>query len=232
MEEKGVNIVETSGPALQEELCRSLKDKGMIWIHKCVAARHAFKVQEMGADIVTVVGYENGGAVGMLEIGTLVLVPAVVNAVNIPVIGGGGISDGRGLAAVLALGAQGVIMGTRLLMTKECPIHDNLKQSLKNASETDTMLIMRSLGAAHRVWSNKAAHVCADLDKSGEDPEKIIDIAAGDNAKRMYTTGDLDCGTVSCGQGVGLAQDILSVQELFDGMIREAEETVTGLAKS
>ena len=168
----------------------------------------------------------------MLEIGTLVLVPAVVNAVDIPVIGGGGVSDGRGLAALLSLGAQGVIMGTRLLTTQECPIHDNLKEALRNATETDTMLIMRSLGAAHRVWSNKAAYMCAELDKSGEDPEKIIDIAAGDNAKRMYTTGDLDCGTVSCGQGVGLAQDIVTVKELFDGMIREAEETVDGLAKS
>jgi len=168
----------------------------------------------------------------MLEIGTLVLVPTVVNALNIPVIGGGGVSDGRGLAALLTLGAQGVIMGTRLLLTQECPIHDNLKQSLRNATEVDTMLIMRSLGAAHRVWSNKAAYKCAELDKSGEDPEEIINIAAGENAKRMYTTGDLDCGTVSCGQGVGLAKDIVSVQELFDRIIREAEETVTGLAKS
>jgi nitronate monooxygenase len=232
MAEKGVNIVETSGPALEEDLCRSLKGLGMIWIHKCVAARHALKVQKMGADIVTVVGYENGGAVGMLEIGTLVLVPAVVNAVKIPVIGGGGVSDGRGLAALLSLGAQGVIMGTRLLMTQECPIHDNLKQSLTNATETDTMLIMRSLGAAHRVWTNKAAHRCAELDKSGEDPEEIINIAAGDNAKRMYTTGDLDCGTVSCGQGVGLSEDIVTVKELFDRIMQQAEETVTGLIKS
>lgn len=160
------------------------------------------------------------------------LVPTVVNALHIPVIGGGGVSDGRGLAAVLALGAQGAIMGTRLLMTQECPLHDNLKQALRNATEVDTMLIMRSLGAAHRVWSNKAAYKCAELDKSGEDPEEIINIAAGDNAKRMYTTGDLDCGTVSCGQGVGLAKDIVSVQELFDGIIREAEETVSGLANS
>ena len=111
MAEKEVNIVETSGPALQEDLCRSLKDQGMIWMHKCVAVRHALKVQNMGADIVTVVGYENGGAVGMFEIGTLVLVPAVVNAVKIPVIGGGGVQTAGGWRRCLPWAPRGSLWG-------------------------------------------------------------------------------------------------------------------------
>jgi len=157
--EKGVKIVETSGHSAPEDLCARFKEAGMTWIHKCVGIRYAKKVEKMGADIVTVVGYENGGATGTLDIGTLVLVPAVKDAVDLPVIGGGGVSDGRGVTALLALGAEAVIIGTRLLLTKECPIHDNLKQALCDASELDTMLIMRSIGATHRVWNNTAALV-------------------------------------------------------------------------
>ncbi|MCP4622006.1 MAG: nitronate monooxygenase, partial [bacterium] len=114
MIEKGVKIVETSGHKAPEDLCGRFKEAGLIWIHKCVGARYALKAQKLGADLVTVVGYENGGATGKLDLGTMVLVPTVVNAVDIPVIGGGGVSDGRGLAAVLSLGAGAAIIGTRL----------------------------------------------------------------------------------------------------------------------
>ena len=124
--DKNVKIVETSGHSAPADLCGRFKETGMTWIHKCVGVRYALKVQEMGADIVTVVGYENGGATGRLDIGTLVLVPRVVEAVDLPVIGGGGVSDGHGLLAVLALGAEGVIIGTRILATKEAPIHEEL----------------------------------------------------------------------------------------------------------
>ena len=155
--DKGVKIVETSGHSAPEELCGRFKDAGMTWIHKCVGVRYAKKVEAMGADMVTVVGYENGGATGALDIGTLVLVPRIVDAVNLPVIGGGGVSDGRGLLAILTLGAVGAIIGTRIMATKECPLHDNVKQMLLDAQETDTMLIMRSIHATHRVWANEAA---------------------------------------------------------------------------
>jgi nitronate monooxygenase len=154
--EKGVKIIETSGHHAPEDLCARFKGAGMTWMHKCVGLRYALKVQDMGTDIITVVGYENGGATGKLDIGTLVLVPRVAEAIEVPLIGGGGVSDGRGLLAVLALGAQGVIIGTRLLLTQEAPIHENLKKALVEASELDTMLIMRSIGATHRVWANAA----------------------------------------------------------------------------
>jgi NAD(P)H-dependent flavin oxidoreductase YrpB (nitropropane dioxygenase family) len=224
---KGVKIVETSGHSAPGELAGRLKEAGMIWMHKCVGVRYALKVQEMGADVVTVVGYENGGATGKLDTGTVVLVPRVVEACRVPVIGGGGIADGRGCLAVLALGAEGVIIGTRLLMTQEAPIHDRLKQALLQASELDTMLILRSLGATHRVWTNAAAKRCQDLETSHASVSEILSVVAGQKAKEMYDTGDLDGGVIACGQGVGLCHDIPPVQALFDRIIREAEEIVT-----
>lgn len=232
MVEKGVKIVETSGHmAPPEELCKRFKEAGMIWIHKCVGLRYALKAQNLGADIVTVVGYENGGATGRLDIGTLVLVPTVANGVQVPVIGGGGVSDGRGFAAVLSLGAEGVIMGTRLLATQECPIHESLKQALVSATELDTMLIMRSVGT-HRVWTNTAATKCAEIEATGASFEEILKIVSGDNSRRVYYEGDLDCGVVPCGQGIGQVHDIPTVKDLFDRIIAQATEVVTGLAKS
>jgi len=228
--EKGVKIVETSGHSAPQELCARFKETGLTWIHKCVGVRYALKVQEMGADIVTVVGYENGGATGKLDISTLVLVPRVVESLKVPVIGGGGISDGRGLAAVLALGAQGVIIGTRLLATEEAPIHEKLKQALVQASELDTMLIMRSIGATHRVWANTAAKKCSELEANQADLPELLKIVGGDKARMMYDQGDLDVGVISCGEGIGMANDIPTVKELFDRIMAEATDIVRGLA--
>jgi len=230
--DRGVRIVETSGHSAPEELCRRFKEAGLVWIHKCVGVRYALKVQSLGADIVTVVGYENGGATGRLDLGTLVLVPRVVESVRVPVIGGGGVSDGRGLAAVLALGAQAAIMGTRLLLTREAPIHDNLKQALLKASETDTRLVMRSINSTHRVWANGAAEECLELESQGADLAALLKVVGGDRARRMYAGGDVDLGVVACGQGVGLAHDIPTVRELFDGIVSQAKEIVRGLAAS
>lgn len=228
--DKGVKIVETSGHSAPAELCERFKEAGMTWIHKCVGVRYALKVQKMGADIVTIVGYENGGATGPLDIGTLVLVSRVVESVNVPVIGGGGISDGRGLLAMLSLGAEGVIIGTRILATKEAPIHDNLKKALVEASELDTMLVMRSIGADHRVWTNSAAKKCDEIEAGGAPLEDVLNIVAGTKSKKMYDEGDLDAGIISCGQGVGMVHDIPTMQELFDRMISEAGDMAKKLA--
>jgi NAD(P)H-dependent flavin oxidoreductase YrpB (nitropropane dioxygenase family) len=227
-----VKIIETSGHSAPVELSKGFKDAGMIWMHKCVGVRYALKVQEVGADIVTVVGYENGGATGRLDIGTLVLVPSVVDALQIPVIGGGGISDGRGFLAVLSLGAEGVIIGTRLMATKECLIHENLKQALLNATEMDTMLVMRSINATHRVWSNPAAQKCADLETKGATMAEILGVVSGENAQQMYNSGDINKGIVSCGQGVGLIHNIPTIKELFIQIIAQATEVTSRLAKS
>ncbi len=231
MIEKNVKIVETSGHEAPIDLYRRFKEAGMIWIHKCVGIRYALKIQDLGADIVTVVGYENGGATGKLDIGTLVLVPAVKDAVNIPVIGGGGVSDGRGLLALLSLGADAVIMGTRLLATVECPINRKLKKALVNATELDTMLIMRSINATHRVWSNTAAEKCADLESQGADFNKIYSVISGDSAKKMFCDGDLDAGILACGQGIGLTHDIPTVKDLFSRIMSQAKEMAIALSE-
>ena len=229
MADNGLKIVETSGHHAPDELVARFKDLGMKWIHKCVGVRYAKKVEAMGADVVTVVGYENGGATGRLDIGTLVLVPVVVDAVKVPVIGGGGVSDGRGLAAVLTLGAEAAIMGTRLLVTQEAPIHDNIKNALLHASELDTLLIMRSLNATHRVLNNEAAKKCLDLESKNADFMQVYEVIKGENAKQMYDEGNVDKGILACGQGIGLARDIPTLKELFDRMANEARQALSRL---
>ena len=227
---EGVKIIETSGHKAPEDLVPKFRDGGAIWIHKCAGVRYAKKGESLGADIVTVVGYENGGATGILDIGTMVLTPSVVDALDVPVIAGGGISDGRGIAAAFALGAEGVIIGTRLMATKECPIHDNLKHAFIEATETDTTLALRSVGNTHRFWNNKAIQQVLELEKEGAPLFKIIQAASGEKAAKMYKEGDIDIGVVACGQGVGLVKDVPTVKELLDRMMNEAEETISRLS--
>lgn len=221
---RGVKVIETSGHSAPLDLGSRFKDAGMVWMHKCVGIRYALKAQSLGADIITVVGYENGGATGKLDIGTLVLVPSVVQAVKVPVIGGGGVSDGGGFLAVLALGAEGVIVGTRLLATKEAPIHEKLKRQLLKATELDTMLVMRSIGSTHRVLINGAANKCLELEKEQATFSELLKVVGGANSRRMYETGALDEGILPCGQGVGLIHDIPSVKELFERIVTGAAE--------
>ena len=228
---EGVKIIETSGHKAPENLVPKFKNGGALWIHKCAGVRYAIKGASLGADIITVVGYENGGATGILDIGTMVMVPSVVDALDLPVIAGGGIADGRGVAAVLALGAEGVIMGTRMMATKECPIHDNLKQAFVKAAETDTCLALRSIGNTHRLWNNKAAQHILELESQGAALFQLVQAASGEKAQEMYRNGDLDLGVVACGQGVGLVKDIPTIKELLDRTMAEAEEAASRLSK-
>ena len=229
--DEGAKIIETSGHKAPADLVPKFKEGGAIWIHKCAGVRYAITGASLGADMITVVGYENGGATGTLDIGTLVMTPSVVDAIDVPVIAGGGITDGRGIAAVLALGAEGVIMGTRMMATKECPLHDNLKQAFVQAKETDTHLVMRSIRNTHRVWRNKAAEKIIKLESQKASLQEIIQVASGQNALKMYKEGDIDAGMVSCGQGVGLVKDIPTVKELLDRIMKEAEEVIQRLKK-
>lgn len=227
--DEGVKVIETSGHKAPADLVPRFKDGGATWIHKCAGVRYARTAASLGADIITVVGYENGGATGTLDIGTLVMTPCVVDAVDVPVIAGGGITDGRAVAAALALGAEGVIMGTRMMATKECPIHDNLKQAFVNSQETDTHLVMRSIRNTHRVWRNKAAEKIIELESKKAPLQEIIQVASGQNALKMYQEGDLDAGMVSCGQGIGLIKDIPTAKELLDRIMKEAEDVINKL---
>jgi NAD(P)H-dependent flavin oxidoreductase YrpB (nitropropane dioxygenase family) len=232
MIEEGVKIIETSGHQAPEEYIPLFKKNDVIWIHKCAGVRYAIKSASLGANIVEVVGWENGGATGLFDIGTIVLTPATVDALDIPVVGGGGITDGRGLIAILSLGAEAGLIGTRLLTTQECPIHENLKQALINASIYDTTIIMRSVGATHRVWDNKAAQRVLEIEESKGEQIEIFNAAAGVKSKLMYEEGDLTAGVISCGQGVGLAQDIPTVKELIERIMKQAEEIVKKIYNS
>jgi nitronate monooxygenase len=222
--EEGIKIVETSGHKAPDELAKDLKAQGITLIHKCVGVRYALKAESIGADVVTVVGYENGGATGTLDITTLCLVPRVVDALKIPVIGGGGVADGRGFLALLALGAQGVIMGTPLLVAEECPIHPKLKQALIEATELDTMIVMRSIQNSHRVWINEVAKKVGELEKQQAGLQEIVKVAAGEKAKRMFQEGDLNAGVISCGQGVGLVKKVMPMKDIIEGIVHQADE--------
>ena len=231
MAEEGVGIVETSGFAPPEDLVKAVKEQhGFTWLHKCVGLRYALKAESMGADAVTVVGFENGGATGNLNVTTLVLVPTVADALSIPVVGGGGVVDGRTMAAVLALGAAGVIVGSRLMMSQECPIHDNLKQALLEAGELDTDVVMRSVGFAHRVWMNEPAKKTAELEASGGGIADIYPYVSGEAAMKMYETGDLNAGTVSCSQAIGLVREIMPLKEMMAQMMEGARAARDSLA--
>jgi len=222
--EEGIKIVETSGNRAPEEFAKDFKNRGVTFLHKCVGVRYALKAQSIGADAVTVVGYENGGATGTLDVTTLCLIPRVVDALKVPVIGGGGVADGRGFLALLSLGAQGVIIGTPTLLAEECPIHPSLKEALIDATELDTMVIMRSIQNSHRVWINEAARKVAELEKKQAALQEIIDAATGDRAKKMLQEGDLNAGTISCGQGIGLVNKIMPMKDIIEGIIHEADD--------
>jgi len=221
--EEGVKAVESSGVRAPEEFVPHLKESGVILIHKAATVRHALKGQEVGADMITIVGMENGGATGMEDVGTLVLIPALVDAATVPVLAGGGFADGRGLVAALALGAEGVVMGTRFMATQECPIHSNYKEWLVNATERDTVLVMRSLRNTHRALRSKVTDELLKLEARGASLEEMLPIIGGDSSRKAALKGDLEAGQAMAGEVVGLIHDIPTVKELVDRIVNEAQ---------
>ncbi len=230
MLEEGVKIVESSGHKAPEELIGRIKGAGLKLIHKCVGVRYAKKAESIGVDAVTVVGYENGGATGTLDITTLCLVPRVVDSVGVPVIGGGGVADGRGVAALLALGAEGVIVGTPLLLAEETPLHPSIKQKLCEASELDTRLVLRSLQNTHRVWKNETSDKVAELEAGGAGLEELLPLISGMIVKEKFQQAS-DGGLLACGQGVGLCREVRPMREIIRELARGAEETLKRLGR-
>jgi len=220
---EGVKAVESSGAKSPAEYVPLLKEGKVILIHKAATVRHAIKGQEVGADIVAIVGMENGGATGMEDVSTSVLVPALVDVAQVPVLAGGGFADGRGLIAALALGAEGIIMGTRFMATRECPIHDNYKQWLLDATERDTTLVMRSLKNTHRVLRSKITEELQKIEARGATLEEMLPIIGNEASKRTAFEGDLDAGQALAGEAVGLIHDIPTIKELIDRTIEEAQ---------
>lgn len=220
--EEGVPVVETSGRRPPEDLLARLKEGGMKTMHKCASVRHAVSAQKAGVDAVTVFGTEGGGHIGELGLTTMVLVPRAADALEIPLLAAGGIADGRGLLAALALGAEGVTIGTRLLVTEECPIHEKLKQALIAATEMDTLPILSSLRNTVRAWKNEAALKVAELEAKGAEMWEILPVVAGTETKRMFKEGDADAGVLACSQSIGIVRQIKPVAEVIGEMVREA----------
>ena len=220
--EEGVPVVETSGHRPQEDMLARLNGGGVKTMHKCVNVRHALSAQKAGVDAVTVFGSEGGGHIGEFGLGTMVLVPRTADVVDVPVLAAGGIADGRGLLAALALGAEGVTIGTLLLVAKECPIHDNLKRALVAATELDTLPILGSVHNTLRAWKNPAALKVAELEAKQADMWEIFAIVAGTESKRMYQEGEVEAGVIACSPSIGMVSEIRPVKDIIGEMVKEA----------
>ncbi|MFD6442917.1 NAD(P)H-dependent flavin oxidoreductase [Peribacillus sp. NPDC060186] len=220
--EENVKIVETSGRS-PEALMPKLKEHGFTVIHKVASVKNALSAEKLGVDAVVIVGNETGGHPGMGDVGTLVMLPRVADTVKIPVLAGGGFSDGRGLISALALGAEGIVMGTRFMATKEAPIHDNVKNWMVSANETDTLVIQRNIGSPSRVAFNTVSKEVDRLENEGATIEELIPLITGQRSKSVYFEGNLDGGIWSCGQSVGLIKDVITVGELLKQIVQEAK---------
>jgi len=222
--EGGVQVVETAGRN-PVQVMPYLKDAGIKVIHKCTSVRHALKAQEIGCDAVSVDGFECGGHPGEDDIPNMILLPRAADELEIPFVSSGGQADARSLVASLAMGADGMNMGTRFMATVEAPIHQNVKDAIVAASELDTRLIMRSLRNTERVLNNPAVERVLTMEKAkGNDItfEDILTDVAGVYPKVMID-GDMDVGAWSCGMVAGLIHDIPTCKELIDGIMAEAE---------
>jgi len=221
--EEGVKVVSTSGVRSPEPYMERLKKSGVTVIHKVTTVRHAVRGEEVGADMIAAIGFEQGGNMGMDDVPMLVLIPRVVDSVTVPVLAGGGIADGRGFIAALALGAEGVVIGTRFLATHECNIHPNYKEWMLRSTESDTVITQRSIKNTHRVLKNEAAAKVQEMETKGAPVEEFFTVIKGEMGRRVMEEGKLDAGMALCGLNVGLIHDVVSVKELIDDIINQAE---------
>jgi NADH:quinone reductase (non-electrogenic) len=222
--EGGVKIVETAGRS-PEQYMPALKAAGIKVIHKCTSVRHSLKAQRIGCDAVSVDGFECGGHPGEDDVPNFILLPRAADELKIPFVASGGMADARSLVAALALGADGMNMGTRFIATKEAPVHDNVKQAILQASELDTRLIMRGLRNTERVLNNKSVDEILRIEREKGAALTVDDIRerVGGVYPRIMREGDLDAGAFSCGMVAGLVYDIPTVAELIDRIMRQAE---------
>ncbi|AOK29687.1 MULTISPECIES: NAD(P)H-dependent flavin oxidoreductase [Burkholderia] len=221
----GVKIVETAGNSPKEFIGR-FKAHGIRIVHKCTTVRHAQSAERNGVDIVSIDGFECAGHPGEDDVGGLVLIPVAARALNIPVVASGGIADGRGMAAALALGAEGVNMGTRFCVTREAPIHDSIKQAMVRGNERDTRLVFRTLKNTARVFRNAIAdEVCAIEGRPGGcEFEDIRPLVLGSRGRAALQSGEIDGGVITAGQCIGLIDDVPSCAELLQRMVTECRE--------
>ena len=224
IKEAGIKAVETAGRS-PEQYMPALKAAGIKVIHKCTSVRHSLKAEAIGCDAVSVDGFECGGHPGEDDMPNMILLPRAEEELTIPFVASGGMADARSLVAALAMGAQGMNMGTRFIATKEAPVHDNVKQALLKATEFDTRLVMRNLRNTERVLTNKGVEKLIQIEQEKGKSIKIEDIleeVAGVYPKVMID-GNMDAGAWSCGMMVGLIHDIPPVKELIDRIMADAE---------
>ena len=225
--EGGVKVVETAGRN-PEQVLPHLKDAGIKVIHKCTSVRHSLKAQSIGCDAVSVDGFECGGHPGEDDVPNMILLPRAADELDIPFVASGGMADARSLVAALAMGAEGMNMGTRFIATKEAPVHDNVKKAILAASELDTRLVMRPLRNTERVMTNDAVEKLLEIEKEkGADLtfEDIYEQVAG-VYPRIMSEGDMDAGAWSCGMVAGLISDIPTCQDLIDRIMSEADAII------
>jgi NAD(P)H-dependent flavin oxidoreductase YrpB (nitropropane dioxygenase family) len=228
--EGGIRVVETAGRNPAAHLPR-MKAAGIKIIHKCTSVRHALKAEQIGCDAVSVDGFECGGHPGEDDVPNMILLPRAAEELRVPFVASGGMADARSLVAALALGAEGMNMGTRFIATQEAPVHQNVKQALVDADELQTRLVMRPLRNTERVLNNAAVTELLRLEQEKGASLGIGDIrhlVAGAQNRKVLQEGEMDAGAWSCGMVAGLIHDIPTVKELIDRIMQEAESLIRG----
>ena len=228
--DSGIKIVETAGNN-PRDFVPKFKEKGITIVHKCTSVRHALSAERHGVDVISIDGFECAGHPGEDDVPNLILIPAAVRACKIPVLASGGIADGYQMAACMALGAQGINMGTRFMCTKEAPIHDNIKQALVSADERSTNLIFRTMRNTSRVFKNKVSDEVVALEKKGAAFEEVKHLVAGVKGRHAMTNGDVNGGIVSAGQVIGLIKDVPSCKELIERIVKECREALSSASR-
>ncbi len=228
----GVKIVETAGRS-PEAYMSVLKDAGIKVIHKCTSVRHSLKAQKIGCDAVSVDGFECGGHPGEDDIPNMILLPRAAEELSIPFVASGGIGNGKQLVAALALGADGINMGTRFIATEDAPVHQNVKDAIVKATELDTRLIMRPLRNTERVMNNSAVDKIVKMENQKGASIGIEDIKelVGGVYPKVMIDGEMEAGAWSCGMVAGLIHDIPSCQTLIDTIMSDANEIISGRLK-
>ncbi|MDA7416029.1 nitronate monooxygenase family protein [Xenophilus arseniciresistens] len=225
--DSGVRVVETAGQH-PEAITELFKSKGLVIVHKCTAVRHALSAQRRGADAISIDGFECAGHPGEDDVPGLILIPAACAKLSIPVVASGGIANGRTMAAALALGADGVNMGTRFMLTREAPVHDSVKAALVQASERDTTLIFRGLRNTARVWRNPVSAAVNELERrpQGATFDELRPWVAGVRGRRALEQGASDEGLIWAGQCLGLIDDVPDCATLIQRMVAECRQAL------
>lgn len=225
--DSGVKVVETAGRS-PEQFLPAFKEAGVKVIHKCTSVRHAIKAEKIGCDAVSIDGFECAGHPGEDDVTGLILIPLTRDALSIPIIASGGFGDGRGLVAALALGADGINMGTRFVATKEAPVHENVKQGLVKGTELDTALIFRTLRNTARVHKNSIAEKVLEIEaKPGQTNfEDLAPLVAGVKGREVLNNGDMEYGIWTAGMVQGLIRDVPDCKTLINRIMADAEEII------